>query len=250
MSQPRPPVWPRRVVVVGDDEVAVVRGRSAEFLHAGIALTRVPSATAALISLADPDGAAVVLVPVDPPGMRLADFLGVVDALGRTAVVLGVPPAPDAAVAPGPARTGAFATAELPVTPARLSSVLDIVMRSEAVEAPIYRCGELVLDSRSFRVLWHGRDVRLTPSSFDLLEYLMAASPRIVRTEELASGVAATGSGNASERVRARVRRVRDQLKAAVPGVPPPLETITRVGYRITSGSTPITRRLETTGSR
>lgn len=248
MTSPAPPAWPRRVVVVDGDDASLVRGRNAEFLHVGVALLRVSSAAAALVALAEAEESAVVLVPKDPPGMPLRDFLDVVEALGRTAVVLGVPVAPDADIRLGdPIGRRPLATADLPVTPTRLVAVLDVVAPSTSAIGEVYRCGELELDTAGFRVSWYGRDVRLSPSGFALLEYLMAASPRTVSTEELANGVAREGAGAGADRVRARVRRVRDQLKSAVPDREPPLQTVTRVGYRIApSAPRDVSRRLDT----
>lgn len=236
MSYLATPTWPLRVVAVSEDCVPVARGRSAEFLHAGVTVTQVPSAAAALVAIGQESDVAAVLVPAEMSDMALDDFIEIVHAFGRTPVVVGLAPLSEPNVAASMRERGALETVVLPVTPHRLAQALKSVI--VPMPAPrVYRCGELELDVDAFRVLWHGREVRLAPNTFELLQYLMAASPRVVTMQELVSEFVPAETQWRTDSIRVRIRRLREALGAAVPGAPKPVETVRKVGYRIVDPS-------------
>lgn len=236
MSYLASPTWPLRVVAVGGDSVPVARGRSAEFLHAGVTVIQVSSAAAALVAIGQESDVAAVLVPAEMPDMTLDDFIEIVHAFGRTPIVVGVTPLSESDIAASIRERGAINTVVLPVTPHRLAQALKSVVIPMSPPR-VYRCGELELDADAFRVLWYGKEVRLAPNTFELLQYLMAACPRAVTIQELVSEFVPTETQGRINSIRVRIRRVREALGAAMPGAPQPVETVTKVGYRIVDPS-------------
>lgn len=249
MINPALPVWPARVIAIGHEPATLARGRLAEFRRHGVALSHVDDATTALIALGRDPTIAAVLVPAELPGMALADFLDVVRALSRTPVLLGV----DAAYEPTSVALaldhGIAATVALPATPRALARAVTGVQPPPPPAAPrTYRCGDLELDADAFRVLWHGHPAHLSPRQFDMLRYLMAAHPRVVTIPELVAEFG-PGGGRKLAPIRVGIRRLRDQLAAAAPDVPQPIETVHRVGYRIAQSAAPASPRSDTSRS-
>ena len=237
MSPPAAPDWPRRVVAIGATSVAVARGTNSEFLHDGIALAHVPNAAAALVALAHDAAVAAVLLPLELPDMALDDFIEIVRAFAQTSVIVGVDSLTPAEVSAGMRERGAAATVVLPVTPNRLAQALRAVPIPTPSEPRVFRCGDLELDIDAFRVHWYGEEVRLPPRVFEILHYLMAAYPRAVTLQELVSEFVPSGNHWRTDSIRVAIRRLREQLEAAAPGMPVPVETVKKVGYRITDGS-------------
>jgi len=235
MSYLAAPVWPMRVVAVEADDMPVARGRSAEFRHAGVALTVVPTPAAALVAIGHDSGVSGVLVPIDMTGMALDDFVDIVHAFGRASVIIGIASVvrSEPEIVTHLRERGPVETIVMPASPHRLAAALKTAAPPAVPQQRVYRCGDLELDADAFRVLWHGQDVRLSPSSFELLQYLMAAYPRTVTMQELVSEFVPAGTSWRSDSVRSRIRHVREGLLAAVPDVPQPIKTVTKIGYRI-----------------
>lgn len=225
------PAWPSRVIAVEAPATAVTRGRAAEFRKSGIVVEGTSTVAAALVSLGN-DPSAVPLVPSDLHGMTVPDFIDVVRAFTDTPVIVGIIPGSEPVAANGTART-----VHLPVTAVRLAQVIE-QSRPIRMSAPteVYVAGGLRLDVAAYRVHWGGDEVHLPPRLFELLRYFAAAHPRVVTLEELISEF---GSNNnrrdPGERVRVMVGRIRTLFTIVRPDLPPPLETVHRVGYRLTA---------------
>lgn len=230
------PIWPARVIVVGLDAPGMIRGKLEEYLHSGLTIVRVPSAAGALVAIGRDSAVAAVLVPTWLPDMPLSDFIEVVHTLAGVPVIVTQDPRIEQPVVADASTFGAEDFVALPVTAPKLERIL-VAIRHRSTPAPrVFRCGELELDADRFRVLWHGRLVRLTPRLFDLLAYLIAAQPRVVTVEELVSEVAPHTPNWGVGGVRKAIGRIRVEMEEAAPGIPVPLETLPGFGYRLTDG--------------
>lgn len=229
------PAWPSRVIAVEAPATAVTRGRAAEFRKSGLVVEGTPSVAAALVSLGQ-DPLAVPLVPSDLQGMTVADFIDVVRAFTETPVIVGLSPGGDGSTEV-PA-VGSARTVQLPVTAVRLARAIEQSRPFQiALPTESYEIGGLRLDVESFRVHWHGDEVHVPPRLFELLRYFAAAHPRVVALEELSSEFGANNNQrDQGERVRVMIGRARTLFTVTRPDLPPPLETVHRVGYRLTGG--------------
>jgi DNA-binding response OmpR family regulator len=223
------PSWPARVIAVESSASAVTRGRAAEFRKSGLFVEGSETVAAALVSLGK-DPTAVPLVPSDLHGMPVRDFVEVVRAFTATPVIVGL-----TADDPDPA-LDATRTVRLPVTPTHLARVIEESRPQGLVPAvECHEVGGLRLDVESFRVHWHGDEVHVPPRLFELLRYFAVAHPRIVTIEELISEFGANGNTrDRGERVRVMIGRARTLFTLVRPDLAPPLETVHRVGYRLT----------------
>lgn len=231
-----PPAWPARVIAVATPVAGVTRGRTAEFRQRGLLIEGTPTAAAALISMGQ-NPHAVALVPTDLRDMPLLDFLDVLRAFSAAPVIVGLAPEYDNETVVAALDRGIARAVKLPVTADALAHAIEEsrVSSTPTVEPERYRVGELELDPASYRVHWHGEEVHLAPRLFEMLRYFAAAHPRVVSLEELVSEFGATSNPrDRGERVRVMIGRIRAQLSHARPDLPAPLETVHRVGYRLT----------------
>lgn len=230
------PDWPRRVIVVDDGSAWMTRGRNSEFLHHGVALETRSSALEALKALGHCESPATVLISDHPIGFPLDDFLTIVNAMGLHQAVVGADAELSAGIVwPHRERTQVVTNASirLPASPERLAKALQGAAEPPTRFGPVYRVGALEVDVNRFHVRWQGESVLLAPSTFEVLERLMAAFPGVARLEDLNAEFAPPASGMRSLSVRSRIHRLRDQLEAAVPDIRQPIETVTKVGYRV-----------------
>ena len=225
------PSWPSRVIAVEAPATAVTRGRAAEFRKSGIVVEGTSSVAAALVSLGK-DPFAVPLVPSDLRGMSVPDFIHVVRAFTVTPVIVGLAPGEEA----GDLMGAPTQIVQLPVTAVRLAQVIE-QSRPTRTPAPAesYEIGGMRLDVDAYRVHWHGDEVHVPPRLFELLRYFAAAHPRVVALEELISEFGANNNTrDRGERVRVMIGRARTLFSITRPDLAPPLETVHRVGYRLT----------------
>ena len=225
------PPWPIRVLAI-ESPTAPLRGRTAEFRHRGISLSRPADALSALREIAKEPGS-IVLVPTDMSGIPLLDFIEIVVALAHAPVVVGVAPdAPPALVAQC-LDLGAVGMIALPITPSRLAAVLSPLHRALDREPEIdLQCSRITLSPAEHRVLVGQTEVHLSPKEFDVLRYLMQAFPRVIPVDELVHEFA-DGDKERTLNVRIAIYRIRTKLTQAAPGHPPLIETLRGIGYRI-----------------
>ena len=75
-------------------------------------------------------------------------------------------------------------------TPELMARVKAMLRRARPeVLASLLRCGEIELDRESHRVHRKGREVRLGPTEFKLLEFLMSSPGRVFSRSQLLDGV-------------------------------------------------------------
>ena len=230
------PAWPARVIAVATPVAEVTRGRTAEFRQRGLLVEGTSSVPAALVAIGR-NPLSVALVPTDLHDMSLLDFLDVLRAFSAIPVIVGLAPEYDNETVAAALDRGIARAVKLPVTAEALALAIDASRPRPAatVEPERYRVGALDLDLASYRVHWYGAEVHLAPRLFEMLRYFAAAHPRVVSLEELVSEFGATNNPrDPGGRVRVMIGRIRAQLAHVHPDRPTPLETVHRVGYRLT----------------
>ena len=107
------------------------------------------------------------------------------------------------------------------------------VLRRRAPESTSVRVeiGELVLDAATHRVSWQGAPLKVGPTEFKLLAYLMRHAERVHSRAQLLDKVWGDHVYIEERTVDVHVKRLRESLGAASPMV----ETVRGAGYRLTA---------------
>jgi two-component system phosphate regulon response regulator PhoB len=107
------------------------------------------------------------------------------------------------------------------------------VLRRRAPETPDERVelGELALDTATHRVTWQGQPLKVGPTEFKLLAYLMRHAERVHSRSQLLDKVWGDHVYIEERTVDVHVKRLRESLGAAAPMV----ETVRGAGYRLTT---------------
>jgi DNA-binding response OmpR family regulator len=100
--------------------------------------------------------------------------------------------------------------------------------RSTPATPPTLHAGKLTLDPNRRVAFRAGRRLELSPKEFSVLECLLAASDRVVSTEELLDRVWDEAADPFTTAVKTTIRRLRTKL-----GDPPIIHTVREGGYRI-----------------
>ncbi len=123
-----------------------------------------------------------------------------------------------------------FSTKELL---ARIRAVLR--RRAPEQDVGIVTVGELQLDSATYRVTFNAKLLKLGPTEFKLLHYLMTHAERVHSRSQLLDKVWGDHVFIEERTVDVHVKRLREALGAAGPMV----ETVRGAGYRITAQIAP-----------
>ena len=107
------------------------------------------------------------------------------------------------------------------------------VLRRRAPETTSERVeiGELVLDAATHRVTWQSAPLKVGPTEFKLLAYLMRHAERVHSRAQLLDKVWGDHVYIEERTVDVHVKRLRESLGAAAPMI----ETVRGAGYRLTS---------------
>ena len=110
------------------------------------------------------------------------------------------------------------------------------VLRRRAPEAAVERleAGELVLDTATHRVTWQGAALKMGPTEFKLLAYLMQNAERVHSRSQLLDKVWGDHVFIEERTVDVHVKRLRESLGTAASMV----ETVRGAGYRFTVQAT------------
>lgn len=100
--------------------------------------------------------------------------------------------------------------------------------------APTLHCGELVLDQLQRIVTLRGQEVRLTPTEYNILKYLMTHADKVVTYPTLLRAVWGPGYENANPNLRVFIAHLRQKIERD-PDNPEYIRTESRVGYRMCS---------------
>lgn len=112
-----------------------------------------------------------------------------------------------------------------------LARLRALIRRASGHARPELRCGEVVLDPRSARVLVRGTPVRVTGHEFRVLSYLMHHHDRVVSQAELTEHIYAQGFDRDSNTVEVFVARLRRKIGGQA------IDTVRGLGYRMTGAS-------------
>ena len=224
------PRWPVRVLFIESPSAPGHPVQSYD-LH-GVEIEGFTDAIGALLAMPTEQPGAIVA----PTDMVHVDFLSFIDGMVAwtdVPVIVGLAPHDGAAeLAYQAVSRGARAILGLPCRPEQLvGAVRACGVRAEAPPAKS-RAGRIVVDADAFRVTVDDRDVLLTPRELLLVQYLVQAGQRVVRTDELAGTSASYDDGGVAA-TRVLVLRIRKKFEAVVPGSGALIETVRGIGYRI-----------------
>lgn len=123
-----------------------------------------------------------------------------------------------------------------PFSTQELLARLRAVLRRRAPETAAERVevGELVLDTATHRVTWQGQPLKMGPTEFKLLAYLMQNAERVHSRSQLLDKVWGDHVFIEERTVDVHVKRLREALGSASPMV----ETVRGAGYRFTAQAT------------
>jgi two-component system alkaline phosphatase synthesis response regulator PhoP len=113
---------------------------------------------------------------------------------------------------------------------ARINTVL---RRSGKAQSPgkVLWAADIVLDQETHAVTVGDRDVRLTPSEFDLLAILMTSPGRVFSRMELLDALQGTTFEGIARTIDQHIRNLRAKIEVS-PSEPKYIETVFGVGYR------------------
>ncbi len=98
-----------------------------------------------------------------------------------------------------------------------LARVRAVLRRSKLQPAPavahVLRAGDLTLDPAAHTVTRNGESLKLTPTEFDLLHYLMRNAGKVISHRELLQRVWGAEYGDEAEYLRVYIRRLRQKLE-------------------------------------
>ncbi|SRR5579883_162983 len=100
--------------------------------------------------------------------------------------------------------------------------------------APTLRCGDLELDQAHRVVTLRGTEVRLTPTEYELLKYLMANAGKVVTYPVLLRAVWGNGYEGANPNLRVFIAHLRQKIERD-PDNPEYIHTESRIGYRLSA---------------
>jgi two-component system, OmpR family, response regulator VanR len=103
-----------------------------------------------------------------------------------------------------------------------------LARRGRSIQPTVLARGDLLLDAGSRTVRRGARTLSLTAQEFDLLEELLRAEGHVLSAKTLRLRLWDERTEPSDNTVRVALMRLRRKL-----GEPPPIETITGVGYRI-----------------
>lgn len=123
-----------------------------------------------------------------------------------------------------------------PFSTQELLARIRAVLRRRAPEAAPERIelGELALDTATHRVTWQGAALKVGPTEFKLLAYLMQNAERVHSRSQLLDKVWGDHVFIEERTVDVRVKRLREALRQAAPMI----ETVRGAGYRLTTQAT------------
>ena len=117
-------------------------------------------------------------------------------------------------------------------TPELMARVKAMLRRAKPeVLASVLRCGELELDRETHRVHRKGREVRLGPTEFKLLEFLMSSPARVFSRSQLLDGVWGHDIYVDERTVDVHIGRLRKAVN--LPGMSDVIRTVRGAGYSI-----------------
>ena len=114
---------------------------------------------------------------------------------------------------------------------ARLKAALRHGLQAHG-EAPIFRSGPLSVDLVHRRVLWHEKELHLSPKEYGLLRYLVGEAGRVVTHQQILKEIWGPANLDDVQYLRVLMRQLRAKL-APSENAPQLIATESGVGYRL-----------------
>lgn len=222
-----------RILVV-EDEAAIAELISINLRHAGFEVTIAGDAEQAQVAI---DGALPSLVVLD---WMLPGQSGLVlarqwrkDARTKAIPILMLTARGDEPDKVAGLDAGADDYITKPFSTQEMLARIRAVLRRRAPEAVTERVeiGELALDTATHRVTWQGASLKVGPTEFKLLAFLMQHAERVHSRSQLLDKVWGDHVYIEERTVDVHVKRLRESLGAAAAMV----ETVRGAGYRLTA---------------
>jgi len=107
-----------------------------------------------------------------------------------------------------------------------------LMRRPEAVAREVFTSGDLSLDASNHRLTKNGKDAKLQPKDFSLLEFFMRNPDRPFSPDALLQRVWHADSDASIDGLRAAIKRIRKVIDGSSSEDDSYIETMPRVGYR------------------
>lgn len=114
---------------------------------------------------------------------------------------------------------------------ARIRVALRRSTTTPVLTTPTFTCGNLEVDFASRVVKRHGQPVRMTPTEYELLAYMVSNAGKVLTHKQILHNVWGPEYGEESEYVRVFMRQLRSKIEED-PSDPQYIVTEPRVGYR------------------
>ena len=225
----------KRLVMVVDDEPAIVRLVRAKLQADGYAVITAARGEEAL-ALLDDERPDLVILDLMMPGMDGFETLRKVREIGQIPVIMLTARAGDADKVRG-LQGGADDYLTKPFNPDELSARVAAVLRRTAGATPaggrsILRYPGVEIDLERRRVLVDGEEVRFSRTEWELLSQLGANAGRVMLHGELLSRIWGPEFRDESHYLRTWVSRLRAKLETGQDSTPL-ITTFPGIGYRL-----------------
>jgi two-component system KDP operon response regulator KdpE len=114
---------------------------------------------------------------------------------------------------------------------ARIRAALRHRLRSE-IEQPVFRSSGLLVDLARRQVSVAGREIKLTPTEYDLLRVLVTHAGKVLTHQQLLRAVWGPGAANDTHYLRVYIGQLRQKIEDD-PAQPRHIITESGVGYRL-----------------
>jgi DNA-binding response OmpR family regulator len=104
-----------------------------------------------------------------------------------------------------------------------------LLRRPQVLESTELAAANVVLDTRSQRVLWHGVELKVTNQEYQLLELLMRNKNEVFSHDALVERAWSSFSESSAETVRVHMSRLRKKFEGGA--TPCPVKTVHGKGY-------------------
>ena len=117
---------------------------------------------------------------------------------------------------------------------ARVNALIRRYTKLGAIEenAKIIKCGELLINDELKKVLADGKEVKLTPTEYNILKFLLHNKGKVYSIEEIYQNVWSEESYAAENIIAVHIRHIREKIEIN-PKEPRYLKVIWGVGYKI-----------------
>ena len=109
---------------------------------------------------------------------------------------------------------------------------LGALNKKEEEQEDIYKSGELILDDSTKQVTVEGKEVKLTPTEYNILKFLLKNKGKVYSIEQIYENVWEDEAYGAENLIAVHIRHIREKIKIN-PKEPKYLKVIWGIGYKI-----------------